>query len=441
MAWYIGSRFDDEIDGTFHDDRIEGRGGDDSLWGYEGDDLLLGGSGDDELDGGTGWDDMEGGTGSDLYVVDSYGDLVTEFAGEGAFDVVYTYLPSYRLDPHVEDLTAVGDGDFFGVGNGLDNHIHGFFGDDTLDGAGGDDTLFGEVGDDAYYIDDAGDRAIELAGEGYDYVFTTLPSLTLFANVEELIYDGNGDFRGVGNRLANYLGGHDGNDHLFGAGGDDLIDGGRGADRMNGGAGNDVFIVRSRGDRAIETSDSGGIDRVESSVRFTLGAHVEDLRLVGGGDVNGYGNGLDNWIRGNDGFNLLAGRSGDDWLSGGAGRDRLVGGAGNDVLVGGGGRDRFYFDAALDPADNVDRILDFSAFGDRILLDRDVFGGIERGTLDGDAFHRGTVAADAQDRILYDEATGRLFYDSDGAGGAAAILFARVDPGVDLGASDFAAYG
>lgn len=440
MARIYGTRYADDIDGTFYNDVIYGYGGDDRLWGYEGDDDLFGGAGDDELDGGTGWDRMVGGTGSDLYVVDSTGDKVFEAAGEGDFDVVYTYLDDYRLGANVEDLVAVGSGDFRGIGNGLDNFIHGYFGDDVLDGAGGADTLFGEKGDDTYYLDQVGDRAIERAGEGYDYVFTTLSSLGLGANIEELIYDGTSDFTGSGNDLSNFLGGGAGSDRLFGGGGNDELDGGAGADLLNGGTGNDLYVVDNAGDRVAETSATGGIDTVESSVSFYLSANVEDLRLVGGDSINGRGNALGNRIDGNDAVNVIAGGAGNDWLRGFGGNDLLVGGPGVDRLEGGSGADRFYFDTAPARGD-LGIIEDFGNGNDRIMLSRGGFEELQAGTLDADSFQQGTVAQDAEDRILYDRDTGRIFYDEDGAGGAAAMLFARVDAGTDLTSSDFTVYG
>ncbi|HEX8258616.1 MAG TPA: calcium-binding protein, partial [Allosphingosinicella sp.] len=373
MARIRGTNSWDDLDGTRYDDTIEGFAGDDRLWGYEGDDLLIGGSGNDELDGGTGADEMRGGTGSDLYIVDSINDVVVENADEGDFDVVYSWRSSYTLGAHVEDLVALGTANFYGVGNGLDNFIHGYVGDDTLDGAGGADRLFGETGNDTYYIDDAGDRAIELAGEGYDYVFTTLNSYTLGANLNELIFDGTGNFTGTGNELGNFIGGGDGNDTLFGADGDDQLDGGAGADRMNGGRGDDLYIVDDRGDRVVETSATGGIDQVESSVSFALGANVEDLELTGTNAINGRGNGLGNWIDGNSAANTLSGAAGNDWLRGGGGNDRLFGGTGEDRLEGGSGADRFYFDTPLNRDTNVDDILDFGDGNDTIMLDRDVF--------------------------------------------------------------------
>ena len=67
---------------------------------------------------------------------------------------------------------------------------------------------------------------------------------------------------------------------------------------------------------------------------------------------------------------------------------------------------------------------------DHLQLERDVFpvlGGA--GTLTTGAFHAGAgldanSAATAAERILYDTASGALYYDPDGAGGAAAIKFA-----------------
>ncbi|HWT13405.1 MAG TPA: hypothetical protein VN231_11670, partial [Allosphingosinicella sp.] len=57
------------------------------------------------------------------------------------------------------------------------------------------------------------------------------------------------------------------------------------------------------------------------------------------------------------------------------------------------------------------------------------------------AFRQGAAAADASDRIVYDQATGQLFYDGDGSGAAAQILFATVAAGTALTSADFIVYG
>jgi quercetin dioxygenase-like cupin family protein len=69
-------------------------------------------------------------------------------------------------------------------------------------------------------------------------------------------------------------------------------------------------------------------------------------------------------INGQGGNDILNGLSGDDILRGGTGDDTLMGNLGQDTLVGNSGNDRFM----LNHQSGVDRILDFTAGEDRILL-------------------------------------------------------------------------
>ena len=440
MARIIGTSYSEDIYGTNNDDDIEGRGGDDALFGYGGHDFLLGGSGHDDLDGGTGADWMEGGSGDDLYVVDSVEDKAVEEPGEG-IDVVLTYLSTYALGANVEDLVALSQADFRGTGNGLDNYIYGYDGDDILDGGAGNDSLFGEKGDDAYFIDDSGDRAIELGNEGYDTVFTSLATATLAANVEALIFDGTGAFTGIGNVSDNYIEGGAGADRLEGRQGNDQLNGGRGADLLIGGTGNDVYRIDHAGDRITEIAGEGS-DQLATSVSYTLanGASVETLGTVNAAATTAVdltGNDFNNSIYGNAGANALRGAGGSDLLTGLAGNDLLDGGLGNDNLRGGAGQDSFRFSTTLNGATNVDRILDFSVADDTIQLDDAVFPGLAPGPLSPAAFRTGPAASDADDRIIYNSSTGALLFDADGSGGAAAIRFATLDPGLALTANDF----
>ena len=67
-----------------------------------------------------------------------------------------------------------------------------------------------------------------------------------------------------------------------------------------------------------------------------------------------------------------------------------------------------------------------------------MFTTLAAGALSADAFRLGTAALDADDRILYDAATGALFYDRDGTGAAAAVQFATLDNmPATLNATDF----
>jgi Ca2+-binding RTX toxin-like protein len=101
---------------------------------------------------------------------------------------------------------------------------------------------------------------------------------------------------------------------------------------------------------------------------------------------------------------------------------------GADLLNGGAGRDTFVFDTKLGKGE-VDTIQGFNPLEDRILLDSAVFKKLgDPGILDRDALRWGGNAIDANDRILYDLATGTLSYDADGSGSGAAVKFAKIDP-------------
>jgi Ca2+-binding RTX toxin-like protein len=47
------------------------------------------------------------------------------------------------------------------------------------------------------------------------------------------------------------------------------------------------------------------------------------------------------------------------------------------------------------------------------------------------------AAQDADDRIIYDTGTGKLFYDFDGSGAGAAVQFAQLAAGLALTNADF----
>jgi Ca2+-binding RTX toxin-like protein len=91
---------------------------------------------------------------------------------------------------------------------------------------------------------------------------------------------------------------------------------------MTGGDGNDPAVGDNAGDVVPEASGVGsGIDTVQSSISYTLGANVENLTLTGSTAINGTGNGDANVITGNSGNNVLTGGGGNDTLVGNAGTD------------------------------------------------------------------------------------------------------------------------
>src|SRR5215813_5393836 len=144
----------------------------------------------------------------------------------------------------------------------------------------------------------------------------------------------------LGDNLAGFAGndtidGLGGNDTLLGGLGLDSLVGGVGDDSMDGGAGNDSYSVESTSDHVAESGvgAAGGTDTVFSSAAaFTLGANIENLILVGAGDIDGTGNELANLLTGNSGNNKLDGGDAADKLVGNGGNDSLTGGTGNDTL-------------------------------------------------------------------------------------------------------------
>jgi Ca2+-binding RTX toxin-like protein len=351
-----------------------------SITGNTGSNVLSGGDGNDTLNGGTGSDTMIGGAGNDIYYVDNAGDVITELAGGGA-DTVNSSI-SHMLAAEVENLTLTGSAAITGSGNALANSITGNTGanilsggdgNDTLNGGTGSDTMIGGAGNDIYYVDNAADIVTELAGGGTDTVNSSITH-TLSADVENLTLSGSAAINGAGNALANTitgntgvnvldggdgndsLSGGTGNDTLIGGAGDDTLNGGSGNDAMQGGDGNDIYAVDASGDVVTELAGQG-IDTVQSSISYTLGATLEHLTLTGSSSINGTGNALDNVITGNTGTNVLnggggndrlIGGSGNDTLSGGTGDDRLEGGTGNDTMQGGDGNDTYVVDVTSD---------------------------------------------------------------------------------------------
>lgn len=396
---------------------------------------LSGGDGNDFLIGGLGADHMEGGLGDDTYFVDDIGDAVIENLAFAGTDTVRSSV-TFSLTSDVENLVLTGSDNITGFGNVIGNTITGNTGNNTLDGGLGADTLAGGAGDDTYVVEDAGDMATELAGEGTDEIRTAITSFTLITDIENLVYVGIGNFSGTGTAQNNVITGNSGNDTLNGGGG---------LDTLRGGLGNDIYIVDDQSDIVTEAGD-GNTDEVQTtSAAYILGLNLENLTFTGAGGFNGTGNELDNVIAGGGSADQLFGLGGSDTFLGLGGNDTITGGGGHDILGGGTGADTFAFlDLTDSTVGNFDFISDFSvADGDLIdlsAIDANIVEGIDQAFvfIGNITFTGGFNSPAGEVRFFYDAMADRTFVELNlDDGGATADAMISLFGNVALTAANF----
>ena len=416
-----------------------GMAGNDVLQGGTGNDILDGGAGNDTLIGWSGADTLIGGLGNDSYFVENVGDVVTENLNEGT-DTVSSRV-TYTLPTNLENLILTGVLSINGsgndqanviTGNNAANQLNGDAGNDILNGGAGDDILIGwsgadamngGMGNDSYFVENVGDFITENLNQGTDNVSSRV-TYTLHNNVENLTLTGTSTINGSGNNQANVITGNTAANQLNGGAGNDILNGGSGVDTLIGGLGNDSYFVENGGDAVIELLNEG-TDNVSSSVTYILPTNVENLTLTGSSVINGTGNSQANSLIGNAANNIL---------NGGAGNDTLDGKTGNNVLAGGTGNDVFKFTTL----GHIDTITDYNVANDTIQLENAVFTALTTtGTLAAGQFRIGTQAMDANDFIIYNNATGALLYDANGSGTGAAVQIATIGVGLAMTNAEF----
>ena len=214
------------------------------------------------------------------------------------------------------------------IGTAGSDTLNGLEGDDVLNGLAGSDMLIGGSGNDTFVVDQLGDQVIELAGGGTDTVQSSV-TLSLAANVENLILTGVDAINGTGNELAN------------------MLTGNTGANTLDGGDGNDMLDRRS-GRRPLHRRQHRRSDCRGGGRRHRHGSKLGD-RDAGGGcrdpDPDRHGRHQRHRQRPRQHADRQRrsehphGGAGNDTLDGGAGADILTGGEGDDVIYGGAGRD------------------------------------------------------------------------------------------------------
>jgi Ca2+-binding RTX toxin-like protein len=316
MAYVYGTDYAETLDAadgvTNGDDRIFGYDGDDFIYGLIGNDTLVGGDGEDWLDGGSGMDTAD-------YADSAAGVNVSLATGSGSGGDAEgdTLVDIENLNGSAFDDRLEGDDDanfLFGGGSGVDwlnggggndvlwggddpetllgqqgaDILKGFGGEDFLDGGTQADQMYGGADADVYVVDHANDRAIEVIGEGFDEVRTSV-SYRLAAGTEvEMLTTTN-----ASGTTAINLTGNEFDNLIFGNDGRNTISGGWGADTMVGRSGDDTYVVDDRDDVVTEAVGAG-FDRVRTTTHYRLpnGSEIEVLYIdpANTDAINLYGN-------------------------------------------------------------------------------------------------------------------------------------------------------
>ncbi len=302
----------------------------------------------------------------------------------------------------------------------LADWLMGTDGDDRIYGGLLDDTLNGGAGNDL--LDGGGHNDLIVGGSGND---------SLSGGGNQGMYGDDGDDLLIGSPADNPLMfGGAGNDSLKGLEGRDQLWGDAGDDLLIGGAGDDVLLGGAGHDRAEYLT-------VKASVKIDLNRKGHQYTGEGWDKLVSI-----EFLSSGEGNDTLIGSSANNTLIGWLGNDTLYGRAGSDALWGFAGKDKFVFDAKLNKKKNIDWLYDFNRKEkDKIVLDNDIFKGLKAGKLKKSAFHIGSKAKDAEDRILYNKAVKALAYDPDGNGPKAATMFAKFPGKESLTHSDFLVIG
>lgn len=257
-----GNGLNNAIWGNAGHNLLRGEAGNDSLYGGDGNDTLIGGSGDDLLQGGAGNDLLRGVDGIDT----------ADYTGKTPVRVDLSLKDWQDTGQGLDMLVGIeklisGSGNDTLIGDALANVLNGGAGGDSLVGGAGNDTLIGGLGadmlvggsgNDTFWIDNIGDRVVELSGGGVDRIYASIGidlarAGGVYANVENVRLTGGAALNAYGAAGNNVLVGNVGANKLAGRAGNDVLTGGAGADTFIFGKGYDADRI---------TDFQGGIDRI-----------------------------------------------------------------------------------------------------------------------------------------------------------------------------------
>ncbi|MBE9010676.1 hypothetical protein IQ250_10695 [Pseudanabaenaceae cyanobacterium LEGE 13415] len=309
-------------------------------------------------------------------------------------------------------------------------------GDDQANGDAGNDLLFGDEGADK--LNGGADNDVLLGGVGND----TIDGGAGF----DLMIGGEGDDRLIWNN-------GDGSDYLIGGAGLDIAE-------INGApTDGNVFSLIAEGNQTLfertnlkpftKLADgveqyvvNGGTGNDSFKVGDLSAAEIEQVTFTAGAGRDAFDGSASTTALtafGDSGRDALVGGSAADKLDGGKGADWISGGAGANELTGGEGEDGFVLQLPK-AGEGFDTITDFEGAADAFYVSKALFGELDAAIalpLSGSQFKVGESATEAGAQFIYNNQSGGLFYDSDGATGAEQVQVAALTPGLELNNSNF----
>jgi Ca2+-binding RTX toxin-like protein len=376
-------------------------GADNGLGGYsDGNDVVRAFAGADTVGGDAGNDSLNGGNGFDtLSYSQSY------FDPRALRGVQIDAVAGTARDPWGFDDTFSFFEDF--VGSKLVDAIRGSGRNESFSGLGGNDLIDGRGGFDSVLY------AREAAFDGLLGIRANLTTGKIkdgFGNTDTVL--------GIEKVLGTFA-----KDIFGGSARDETFEGLAGKDAFNG---------------------KGGIDTIDFSSNTSPIAVQVALSLASGNILNdGWGQketalGIENIIGSRLGDSLF-GDNRANVLVGGGGGDALGGNGGSDTLTGNAGADRFSFTGPISDSGanrNVDTVTDLRVGVDTLVIDSN-FSALGD-TVEAAELRKGATATNGDQHLIYNPATGELFYDADGLNGVDQILFAILSRNLALSAGDFA---
>ena len=418
----------ENVAGTSFNDRLYGSAAANVFSTGLGNDIVYGEGGSDTID----YSAATGGV---------FVDLAGAYGYKGAAGSSYLAGAAGVSIAGIDNLIAISNI----IGSNFNDRLYGTSGNNRFATGLGSDVVYGQGGSDTIdYSAAAGGVFVDLAGA---YSYKGAAGSSFLAGGANVSLVGQDSLNGIAN-----VTGSDFNDRLYGTAGANVFATGLGSDIVYGEGGSDT----------IDYSAAAGGVFVDLAGGYAYKGAAGSSYLAGGAGVSIAG--IDNLIAitnvtgsdfsdrlygaaaggstlsGNDGNDVIYGFGGNNVIDGGAGNDKIVA-SGNDILTGGTGSDQFIFTST---AVGGDTITDFGAGTDSLYFAAGHFGSYTAGQ--AVSFVSGTGTSDAMfgsqttQGFAYNTATGALYFDSDGAGGAAATLMATLSGAPTINASNITIY-